>query len=416
MDSTKRTDSVNSAMQKMEIGKLRPWQEEVLPTILDRKDVLIVQTTSGGKSLLYQIPAIMEDNHRLTIVISPLRALQENQVAALQQHGVRAVALNADLSPIKRKELLASLRETALLYLAPEQLKSQDLLSALQHCAVSRVVVDEAHVLPQDGLSFRKSYREIGNFIHILSDRPEVIACTATATPKERKEIIRSLEMESPECFVYPIRRDNLRLQIKRVESRKGHKDELEKNIFRAVERELFRWNGTGSVLVYAPTVQRVKHLKRWLKGRGWNVAHYTGKMALKKRRKAQADFLSGKKPILIATNAFGLGIDKPNVRLIIHAGLPLTLNGYVQEIGRAGRDGKKARCILFYSRKDFSRNERILKGCGSKKAVRRALKGLNALRKMIDSSKCIWNIWEKYYGESPRDRCGHCSRCISKA
>ena len=403
------------ALHQLGINNLHPWQTEVLPAVFNRQDVLVVQTTSGGKSLLYQLPAVMEACSQLTIVFSPLRALQENQVSALQRHGIRAAALNADLPPAKRQELLASLHKTALLYLAPEQLRSPDLLSALDHCSISRVVVDEAHVLPQDGLSFRKAYGTIGSFIHSLPSRPQVIACTATATPKERRAILRSLGMENPVCCIYPIRRENLRLQIKRVESRKGHKDALEQNLFHAVERELERWDNTGSVILYAPTVKRVKQLARWLKGRGWDAGKYTGKMKSNKRQKAAADFLSGKRRILVATNAFGLGIDKPDVRLVIHAGLPLTLNGYVQEIGRAGRDGKKARCVLIYSRKDLSRNERILKGCGNKKAVRRALKGLDALKKMLDSNKCIWRVIEAYYGESPKGTCGHCSRCASK-
>ena len=406
--------ALSQAMHQLKIKTLYSWQAEVLPAILDGRDVLVVQATSSGKSLLFQLPAIMEEG-RLTIVISPLRALQENQVASLQEHNVYAAALNADLSPVKRKELLASLPDVALLYLAPEQLRNSDLVSALDRCTISRIVVDEAHVLPQDGISFRKSYGKIGKFIYKLPTRPQVIACTATATPKEREKIIQSLEMQSPECFIYPIRRDNLRLQIKQVESRKGHKDELERNLFHAVERELCRRSGSGSIIIYTPTVHRTEHLKLWLKHRGWSVAQYTGKMSPKKRRQAQSDFLSGSKTIMVATNAFGLGIDKSDVRLIIHAGLPLTLNDYTQEIGRAGRDGKKARCILFYSRKDFSRNERILKSCGNKKAVRRALKGLDALHEMIDSSKCIWNILEKYYGESPKGQCGHCSRCLDK-
>ena len=399
------------ALHQLGINNLYPWQAEVLPAVLSGQDVLVVQTTSGGKSLLYQLPAVMDAGSQLTIVFSPLRALQENQVAALRQHGVRAAALNADLPPAKRQELLASLHETALLYLAPEQLRSSGLLSALKRCTVSRVVVDEAHVLPQEGLSFRKAYGNIGSFICSLPSRPQVIACTATATPKERRAILDSLGMEDPACFIYPIRRENLRLQIKRVESCKGRKDALEQNLFHAVERELERWDNTGSVILYAPTVKRTKQLAKWLKGRGWDVGKYTGKMKGSKRQKTTAAFLSGKKRVLVATNAFGLGIDKPDVRLIIHAGLPLTLNGYVQEIGRAGRDGKKARCVLFYSRKDLSRNERIL-NCGNKKAVRRALKGLDALKKMLDSKKCIWKSIEAYYGESAKGACGHCSRC----
>lgn len=405
----------DSFLKKMGIQELYPWQAEVLPVILSGQDTFILQATSGGKSLLYQLPAIMEEGRMLTIVVSPLRALQEDQVDALRRKGIRAVLLNSDLSLAARRTALDTLSQLSLLYLAPEQLHSPDLLEALKRCKVARVALDEAHILPQSGPSFRKAYGEVGSFIRTLPYRCQILACTATATPKERREIIRSLGMESPECFVYPIRRDNLHLQIKRVEAPKGKDSKLEINLFHAVERMLEQWDGRGSIIVYAPTVKRVKHLQKWLKGRGWQAARYTGKMSKEKRQQAQADFLSGKKRVIVATNAFGLGIDKPDVHLVIHAGLPLTLNGYVQEIGRAGRDGRKADCILFYSTKDFARNERILKHSGGKKAVRRAMSGLRAMRKLLDSEKCIWKVVEKYYGESSNSECGHCSRCAGK-
>ena len=404
------------ALQKIQISNLYPWQSEVLPSILSGKDTFILQATSGGKSLLYQLPAIMEEGQMLTIVVSPLRALQEDQVDALHTKGICAVLLNSDLSSTARRTILKTLPQTSLLYLAPEQLRSQDLLEALKRCSIARVVVDEAHVLPQSGRSFRKAYREVGTFIRKLSPRCQILACTATATPKERREIIRSLGMESPQCFIYPLRRDNLRLQIKRVENppnRKGAK--FENTMFHAVERVLAQWNGKGSVIVYAPTVKRVKHLHKWLMSRGWQAARYTGKMSREKRQQAQTDFLSGKKHIIVATNAFGLGINKSDVRLVIHAGLPLTLNGYVQEIGRAGRDGKKSDCILLYSKNDITRNERILKHSGGKKAVRRAMIGLKAMQKLLSSKKCIWKVVENFYGESSGKKCGCCSRCAAK-
>lgn len=166
---------------------------------------------------------------------------------------------------------------------------------------------------------------------------------------------------------------------------------------------------------MYCPTVKRVKKLRKWLKGRGWKAIAYTGKMSKKKRIKAQQEFFSGSKKIIVATNAFGLGINKPNIRRIIHAGLPLTLSGYTQEIGRAGRDGKKAKCILLYTDSDFQRNERILKQSESKKAVRYGLKGLNALKKLLKSSKCLWSGIEEYYGQKSSGPCGHCSHCAMK-
>ena len=158
-----------------------------------------------------------------------------------------------------------------------------------------------------------------------------------------------------------------------------------------------------------------VKALHRWLKSRGYAVGKYHGKMKQAKRKQAQAAFMSGNKPIMVATNAFGLGIDKPDVRLVIHAGLPLSMDGYVQEIGRAGRDGKKSRCVLIYANSDFERNKRILSRSGGKKAVRRKLKRLYALQKLIDSSDCLWREIEHYFGEKKRKRCKKCCNCAKK-
>jgi len=354
----------------------------------------------------------------LTLVISPLRALQQDQVMQLTERGVAAACLNSDLGKRDRKELLAHLPELCLVYLAPEQLFTKDFQAALRRCHVERVVVDEAHVLPQAAPSFRKAYGQIKHFIQQLPYPPQIIACTATATPKERKTIIKYLGVDSPEVVTYPLRRDNLRLTVKKVSTPprcKNKQAELENQLFHSVEAALLDWNGNGSAILYCPTVKRVKKLKKWLKSRGWKATAYTGKMSQKERMHAQEEFCRGSKNVIVATNAFGLGINKPNIRRIIHAGLPLTLSGYTQEIGRAGRDGKKAKCILFYTDSDFQRNERILKQSGNKKAVRQGLHGLNALKKLLDSSGCLWTRIEEYYGQTVGGPCGHCCRCKAK-
>ena len=174
-------------------------------------------------------------------------------------------------------------------------------------------------------------------------------------------------------------------------------------------------WSRKGSVIIYCPTVKRTKRLSKWLNGRNWNTVHFTGKLSSKKRLKRQEAFISGKAPVVIATNAFGLGIDKPDVRLVIHAGLPLTLSGYVQETGRVGRDGKQGRCVLFYTLGDIKNNERILKKVGNKKAKNRGLRDLYALQEILKSKKCIWQEIEQHYGQKKGKKCGCCSHCLFK-
>ena len=408
----------SDVLAQMKIGHLRDWQVEPLRAIQQGRDVFVSMSTGGGKSLLYQLPAAMEEGRGLTIVISPLRSLQMDQVAALGKKSISAVCVNSDLSGSERRKILADLSQDALLYVAPEQLASRDLIKALETCHVERVVVDEAHILPLMELDFRLAYGQIGTFIRMLSERPQIMACTATATAKDRRRIIQALGMRDAAVFVFPVRRDNLRLSIKKVDVKRGahKKARLEHRLLCAVERQLEKWNGDGAVIIYAPTVKRVKRIYRWLKGRGWPVARYTGKQSQKKRRKAQMAFQGGKKPIMVATNAFGLGIDKADVRLIIHAGLPLSMDGYVQEIGRAGRDGKKSNCVLLYTAADVALNEKLLRQSENDDAVHRKLDGLYALKGLVESDKCIWKCIERYFGEKPDKKCGKCSHCKVKS
>lgn len=417
---TMNYEHLAEAQKKLGVANLRPQQEAPMEAILNNEDVIILMPTSGGKSLLYQLPAVMEPDS-LTLVISPLKALQLDQVESLRSKGIRAAVLNSDLSAAEHRDVLEDMTEHGgLLYLAPEQLRSPTVAEALQSCPIlTRIAVDEAHILPQSKDDFRKAYGKIGSFIDSLSLHPQVIALTATATRKDVARIRKSLNIDNASLFRTPMRRDNLRLYIKRIEAggktRKGGQS-IEHTLFQSVERELSKWDKDGTVIIYCPTVKLVKRLCKWLKARDYPVGKYHGKMKHAKRKAAQAAFMSGKKPIMVATNAFGLGIDKPDVRLVIHAGLPLSMDGYVQEIGRAGRDGKKSRCVLFFTKADFERNKRILSHSGGNKAIRRKLKRLNALHGLVDSKKCLWRVIEKYFGEKPQKKCEKCCRCRQKS
>ena len=307
--------------------------------------------------LLYQLLALIGEG--IAVVISPHKALQVDEVTQLQRMGIAAAFLNSNQPKEERKAVLDGLSHIRLLYLAPEQLCCEDVREALTHCRVGRVAIDEAHILPEVQLGFRRAYGEIGEFIAILPWRPQVIACTATATPQRRKQILNSLGIPDADVFHAPVHRDNLHLEVKRVEG-KGNTQ------YQSVERVLNKWQQAGkkergSVIIYCTTVKDVKSLYKYLKARKWCVAKYTGKAAQKKRLEAQRAFMSDDVPIIVATSAFGLGINKPDVRLVIHVGLPLTMNDYVQEIGRAGRDGEAANFVLFYTKGDLGRNKHIL-------------------------------------------------------
>lgn len=411
---------VGEALTKLGIANLRPQQEAPTEAILDGKDIIVLMPTSGGKSLLYQLPAVMEPGN-LTLVISPLKALQLDQVDALRSKGIRAAVLNSDLSTAEHSSVLEDMtRRGGLLYLAPEQLQNMAVADASRTANLTRIAIDEAHTLPQSKDDFRKAYGKIGSFIDSLPRHPQVIALTATATRNDVARIRKSLGIPNAERFRTPLRRDNLHLCINHIDNskiRKGkRKPSTENVLFQSVERELSKWDEDGAVIIYCPTMKLVKRLCKWLKARDYPVGKYHGKMKHAKRKAAQQAFMRGKKPIMVATNAFDLGIDKPDVRLVIHAGLPLSMDGYVQEVGRAGRDGKKSRCVLFYAKSDFDRNRRILSRSGGRKAVARRLKRLHALRGLVDSKGCLWCVIEKYFGEKPQKKCEKCCRCRQKS
>lgn len=337
----------------------------------------------------------------------------------LSRKGVEAVAINSHLSKAERKEILKNLSSYCLIYLAPEQLRKKDFLAALEGVKVNRVVVDEAHVLPQSMADFRPAYGEISKFIASLPSRPQVLALTATATKTERKKIISELGMDDVKKFIFSVRRKNLRLYVKALEPIKGtgsKADRLEANFNQAVLEELMKWNGKGQAIIYAPFKVRAKHLYDWLKANDApRLALYTGDTGAKERKKLVKKFKQGKIQVMVATSAFGLGIDIPNVRLVIHAGLPLSMDSYVQEIGRAGRNGKKAHCVLYYSKSDYKSNRDYLARKSSPEAQPYGFWRLEQLKNVTNTKKCLWQVIEEHFGEKPGKRCAHCCVCRSK-
>lgn len=391
------------------ITKLNTAQEQVLPHILAGHDVCTILKTGGGKSLLYMLPALLGSMFELTVVISPLVALQADQLAVLERvtqatiaqgHlGFRsAVLLNSHLSQAERASALARIAHgpLQLLYIAPEQLKNPETVAALSRANIVRVVVDEAHVLPGYVKGYRPSYGLIGKWIATLPKRPQILTFSATITKKDMAFVQESLGMNTPKVHRFGIRRDNLQVRFKHLGPKKGNlkAPKLHRLRMQAVTAELEDWNGKGRIILYASTIKMVKKTAKWLKADGWDISMYHGKMKRKKRTKSMKHFRSGDCKIMVATSAFGLGVDQPNVRLVIHVAPPVSMDGYLQEIGRAGRDGKKSRCVLFYANGDWAACQQVI-GKGDKANSKR----LKALQKLVATGKFSWKPVEKYFG-----------------
>lgn len=252
-----------------------------------------------------------------------------------------------------------------------------------------------------------RCYGMIGDFIQALPNRPQIIACTATATKQERQEIQQALGMRDCVCHCGSVYRKNLHLTVREVD----HRNQMPA----AVLSELEDWNHKGVALVFCPTVLDVQHLTTYLKSHRWKACGYYAEMSKKEKEACANDYAAGKYNVMVATSAFGLGVDIPNIRLVIHAGLPLGLSDYTQQIGRGGRNGKKTHCILLYAPGDEKRALRILKGNARENVSPIKKHGVTALVKAIRSPDCLWDSIAKYYGERVEVSCGHCTQCRRK-
>lgn len=332
--------------------KFRPGQAEGIDSILSGRDTLVVMPTGGGKSLIYQLPALIIEG--VTIVVSPLIALMKDQVDSLFRVGIPATFINSSLLPEESRTRMEKVKkgEFKLLYIAPERFYNQEFIKALSEIKVSLFAIDEAHCISQWGHDFRPSYLKLKYAIEALG-RPPVIALTATATPEVKEDIIKQLELKNTNKVVTGFARPNLQLAAVRA-------NDKEKLTF-IINTVLANPDFSG--IIYAGTRGKADGIAMALSEQGVEAVAYHAGMDSESRRWAQEGFLQGNTKVIVATNAFGLGIDKPDIRYVIHHDLPGTIEAYYQEAGRAGRDGKSSFCILFHSSKDRHLQEFFIKG-----------------------------------------------------
>lgn len=386
----------------------RPGQEEIVSALLAGRDALAIMPTGAGKSLCYQVPALLLPG--LTLVISPLISLMQDQVKGLNAAGIHAAFINSSLTEtqIARALDLAAEGSYKLVYVAPERLESPVFRSFAAGADISMVTVDEAHCISQWGQDFRPSYLKILDFIDSLPRRPIVSAFTATATREVKDDIVCTLRLHDPKVLVTGFDRPNLYFQVERTR----RKDDFVIQYLRGHPGE--------SGIIYCATRKNVDKLQELLTEYGFAATKYHAGLPAEARRKNQNDFIYDTAPVIVATNAFGMGIDKSNVRFVLHYNMPQSMENYYQEAGRAGRDGLPSQCVLLFSAQDVIINKFLL----DKKDFaemddeeadllrQRDLQRLQTMERYCQTTECLRNYILAYFGEHPTAPCGNCGSC----
>ena len=386
----------------------RGGQEALIDAILSGRDVLGVMPTGGGKSICYQIPALMLPG--LTIVVSPLISLMKDQVAALTEAGVPAAFLNSSLSLEQLRETYAKTarEQYKLLYVAPERLENESFLSLISHVPVSLLAVDEAHCISQWGQDFRPSYLKIADFIAQLPTRPVVAAFTATATKQVRADIISQLGLKNPLLNITGFDRPNLYFAVQHPTSKL------------AATLQLVRERDGKAGIVYCNTRASVERVCEFLNDKGIAATRYHAGLSEEERHANQDDFRFDRKTVMVATNAFGMGIDKSNVSFVIHYNMPKSLEAYYQEAGRAGRDGENADCVLLFAPADVETARFLIENGGADQLSeedaalvrKRDYERLQAMTGYCKSVDCLRGRLLDYFGQIHPANCGNCSNC----
>lgn len=385
--------------------KFRTNQEEIVSSILDGRNLLGIIPTGSGKSICYQIPALLSP--KLTIVISPLISLMKDQVDALRISNIPSAFINSSLSKEEYIDIIRQLRQNKLklLYIAPERLLNAKFINLLTGLHIGMVAVDEAHCISQWGHDFRKSYLEIPKFIEKLGQNIQITAFTATATPKVKQDILDLLEMKNPKTFVGGFDRKNLFFKIVKNEDAESY----------LVDYLDTHRKAPG--IIYASTRKEVDNLYAYLRLKHFSVGKYHAGLTDEERKKFQDKFITGDIRVMIATNAFGMGIDKSNVRFVIHRNIPKDIESYYQEAGRSGRDGGQAECILMFYPEDIGTQEFFIdvnKDLSSE-LKRDKLKKLDKMVAYTEIKSCLREYTLKYFGDRRiKNYCGNCGNCIN--